>query len=71
MGKKIIRVPRKTQPYKCKKCRKMVEVNHAVPRITETEDTILYGWDCGHKHQKTFQVHMVDGEQQVYPIYLD
>lgn len=65
--KKIIEIARKTEPFICKVCNRMVNPNTAKPITWETDTTIIHAWDYGHQHKKVFQVvgrkhYQIEGE---------
>ncbi len=50
MEKKIIKVPKETKNFICKKCKHVVDVSKAKPWNIETDEAIIKTWDYGHQH---------------------
>lgn len=55
MGKQIIKVPLRAEAFRCGKCGRMVDIRNAKSKITETDESIIYGWDYGHEHKTVHQ----------------
>lgn len=58
----IINIPRKTVPWECKVCKKIVNPNTAKPWVIETDKAIINTWDYRHWHRKMYSIED-DGKQ--------
>lgn len=68
MEKQVIKIARRTVPYKCKRCNRMVDINYATPKTTETETVILHGWDYKHSHKQVFDIQRINDKDIYFPI---
>lgn len=57
MEKQVIKVQRKTLPYRCFKCNTIVTVDKAEPKVIETDRVIIHTFDYGHRHDQTLEMH--------------
>ena len=56
MEKRIVEVAKRTVNFKCSVCKHTVEVNKGTPKVIETEDSIIRGWEYGHEHKRVFHI---------------
>lgn len=68
MEKKIINVERKTEPWKCRVCNRMVDPARGKPITIETEEAIIHSFDYGHQHKFSFTIEKINGKDEVIPI---
>lgn len=67
--KTVITIAKELIPFKCKICKKMVDINVAKPWTIETDTHIIHTWNYGHQHRRVFE--FVGDEQYLIEGYED
>jgi hypothetical protein len=68
MEKPVINIERKTEAWKCRICKRMVDPAKGKPITMETDQAIIHTFDYGHQHKFTFTIEKINGKDEVIPV---